>query len=260
MVDHRTNEPALGDELLRLGSADNFRDLTGPGHRTADGRLLRPGLVYRSNELALTEEDAVRVAELGVTSIIDLRHGIEIDVHPDTEVLGAAWEHLEIPGIPMDEVVTLEDATRAAEVMHEVYRGFVRHAGARAAFATLLGRIATAEAPLVFHCTAGKDRTGWAAMLALGICGVPEDAVLEDYLATNARSSGTRDKYLGMVREHMGEVYVEVYEKVMVADERYLAAGLDAVATDYGSVDDYLRSGLGLTDDTLDSLRARLVE
>ena len=250
----------LGDELLRLGSADNFRDLTGPGHRTADGRVLRPGLIYRSNELALTEEDAVRVTELGVTSIIDLRHGLEIDAHPDTEVRGAAWEHLEIPGIPMDEVVTLEDAARAAEVMHEVYRGFVRHAGARAAFATLLGRIATAEAPLVFHCTAGKDRTGWAAMLALGICGVTEEAVLEDYLATNARSSGTRDKYLGMVREHMGEVYVEVYEKVMVADERYLAAGLDAVAADYGSVDDYLRSGLGLTDAILDALRARLVE
>ncbi len=250
----------LGDELLRLGSADNFRDLTGPGHRTADGRVLRPGLVYRSNELALSDEDAARVADLGVTSIIDLRHGIEIDAHPDTEVAGAAWEHLEIPGIPMETVAALDDPARAETVMHEVYQGFVRHPGARAAFATLLGRIATSESPLVFHCTAGKDRTGWAAMLALRICGVADDAVLDDYLATNARSSGTREKYLGMVREHLGEVYVEVYEKVLVADERYLAAGLDAVAADYGSVDDYLRSGLGLTDATLDALRARLVE
>jgi protein-tyrosine phosphatase len=256
----RPPDVPLGDELLRLGSADNFRDLTGPGHRTGDGRILRPGLVYRSNELALSEEDAARVADLGVTSIIDLRHAIEIDAHPDADVTGAAWEHLEIPGIPMDEVVTLDDAARAAEVMDEVYRGFVRNAGARAAFATLLGRIATAESPLVFHCTAGKDRTGWAAMLALGICGVPHEVVREDYLATNARSSATREKYLGMVREHMGEAYVEVYEKVLVAVGRYLDAGLDAVAADYGSLDDYLRSGLGLTEATLDALRARLVE
>jgi protein-tyrosine phosphatase len=250
----------LGDELLRLGSADNFRDLTGPGHRTADGGALRPGLVYRSNELALTDEDAATVAELGVTTILDLRQGFEIDAHPDAAVVGAAWEHLEIPGIPMDEVATLDDPTRAEAVMHEVYQGFVRHPGARAAFASLLGRIASAESPLVFHCTAGKDRTGWAAMLALGICGVPDDVVRDDYLATNRVSSATRDKYLGLVREHMGEDKVAVYDKVLVADERYLDAGLSAVQADYGSVDGYLRSGLGLDDVSLDAVRARLVE
>ena len=249
-----------GQELLRLASADNFRDLTGPGLRTADGRALRPGLVYRSNELVLTEEDAARVAELGVTALIDLRGADEIAAHPDAEVPGAVWEHLEVPGIPMEQVGTLEAPERATAVMQDVYRGFVRHAGARAAFATLLGRIATAEAPLVFHCTAGKDRTGWAAMLALRVCGAPEDVVLDDYLATNRVSTRTREKYLAMVREHLGEAQVEVYERVMVADEGYLAAGLEAVALEYGSLEGYLGSGLGLTDDTLDALRARLVE
>ncbi len=260
MHDPRTNEPELGEELLRLASADNFRDLTGPGHRTADGRTLRPGLVYRSNELALTDEDAARVAGLGVAAILDLRQQLEIEVHPDAPVPGAAWEHLEIPGIPMDEVASLADPARAEAVMHEVYQGFVRDPGARAAFANLLDRIATAEAPLVFHCTAGKDRTGWAAMLTLEICGVRADVVRTDYLATNARSNGTRTKYLGLVREHLGEDKVEVYEKVMVADERYLDAGLDAVAADYGSLGGYLRSGLGLADATLDAIRGRLVE
>jgi len=253
-------EPPLGEELLRLGSADNFRDLTGPGHRTRDGRALRPGLVYRSNELVLTEEDADRVAGLGVTAILDLRHADEIAAHPDAQVAGAAWEHLEILGIPMEEVATLDDPGRAEAVMLDVYRSFVRHPGARAAFATLLRRLATAEAPLVFHCTAGKDRTGWAAVLALHVCGVPDDVVLDDYLATNRVSTKTREKYLGLVREHLGAAQVEVYERVMVADEAYLAAGLEATTADYGSLDGYLSSGLGLTDDDLDALRARLVE
>ncbi|HET9421859.1 MAG TPA: tyrosine-protein phosphatase [Nocardioides sp.] len=252
------DEP-LGEELLRLTSADNFRDLSGPGHRTADGRALRPALVYRSNELALTDEDAARVADLGVTSILDLRHADEIALHPDTSVPGAAWEHLEIPGIPMEDVATLEAPERAEEVMREVYRGFVRHPGARAAFATLIGRLATAEAPLVFHCTAGKDRTGWAAVLVLGICGVPDEVVLDDYLATNRVSIRTREKYLGMVREHLGDDKVEVYERVMVADERYLAAALEAIRSDFGTLAGYLGAGLGLTDATLDALRMRLV-
>jgi protein-tyrosine phosphatase len=253
-------EPELGEELLRLASADNFRDLTGPGFLAATGRRLRAGLVYRSNELVLSEEDAALVARLGVTSILDLRQRFEIDVHPDTEVAGATWEHLEIPGIPMDEVATLDDAARAEELMCEVYRGFVRHPGARDAFATLLRRVATAESPLVFHCTAGKDRTGWAAMLALGVCGVPDDVVREDYLSTNRISSATREKYLGLVREHLGEDQVVVYEKVLVADEGYLDAGFEAVAADYGSLDGYLHAGLGLTDADLDAVRARLVE
>jgi len=145
-------------------------------------------------------------------------------------------------------------------VMHDVYRGFVRHPGARAAFATLLTRLATAEDPLVFHCTAGKDRTGWASVLLLGICGVADDVLLDDYLATNRISSRTREKYLGLVREHLGEDKVEVYERVMVADERYLAAAYDAVTSDFGSIAGYLGSGLGLGDHTLDALRARLVE
>jgi len=250
----------LGEELLRLASADNFRDLTGPGHRTADGRALRPGLVYRSNELALSDEDAARVADLGVTSILDLRHADEIALHPDADVSGAAWEHLEIPGIPMEAVATLDDRRRAEEVMHDVYRGFVRHPGARAAFATLLGRISEAEAPLVFHCTAGKDRTGWAAVLILGICGVPDDVVLDDYLATNRVSTRTREKYLEMVREHLGADKVEVYEPVLVADERYLSAAFEAVEADFGSLTGYLGSGLGLSHPALDAMRARLVE
>lgn len=250
----------LGEELLRLGSADNFRDLTGPGLRTSEGRRLRPGVVYRSNELALTDEDAARVAGLGVTAILDLRHADEIALHPDATVPGATWEHLEIPGIPMEQVATLDTRAAADELMLDVYRGFVRHEGARAAFATILRRIAEAEAPLVFHCTAGKDRTGWAALLALTICGVPEDTIRADYLVTNERSSGTRDKYLGMVRDHMGEALVEVYERVLVADEHYLDTALAAVAEDYGSLEEYVVRGLGLAGDTLDALRARLVE
>ncbi|GAA4669255.1 tyrosine-protein phosphatase [Nocardioides nanhaiensis] len=250
---------AAGEELVRLASADNFRDVAGPGLRTADGVPLRAGVLYRSNELGLTDEDAATIAGLGVRAVYDLRDRHEVEAHPDVEVPGAANEHLEVRGIPMDQVASLATVQQADDVMHRVYRGFVEHPGGRAAFAALLGRLADGTEPQLFHCTAGKDRTGWAAALVLHVAGVAWAEIERDYLRTNDRSAGTRRKYLGMVREHLGEELVEVYERVMVADAAYLATAHDAALAAHGSLEGYLREGLGLSTTELDRLRARLV-
>ena len=246
-------------ELLRLASADNFRDVAGPGHPTTDGGRVRRGVFYRSNELQLTDEDAASLASLGIHAIHDLRGAAEIEAHPDVEVPGAAWQHVEISGIPMEMVEGLHDTESAHRVMREVYDAFVRTPDARAAYARLLTSLATGDTPQLFHCTAGKDRTGWAAVLLLEIAGVDRDTILADYLLTNEVSSVTREKYLALVAEHLGPEKVAVYEPTMVVEEEYLRTAYDAVATDYGSIDAYLREGLGLDDRTLDALRARLV-
>lgn len=252
---------SIGQELLRLASADNFRDVAGVGeaYRTGDGDVVRRGVLYRSNELQLTDEDARSLAGLGLTAVYDLRHRHEIDAHPDVPVPGAEWHHLEVLGIPMDAVRELESPDAATEVMHEVYRGFVDHEGARAAFADLLTRIARIDGPQLFHCTAGKDRTGWASVLLLHVLGVPEDVVLDDYLLTNSFSSATREKYLALVAEHLGKDKVTVYERVLVAEPDYLQTAYDAVTATYGSLGSYLRDGLGLQDGVLDRLRGRLL-
>ncbi len=254
------SDPAFGEELVRLASADNFRDVTGPdaSYRTGDGAALRRGVVYRSNELQLTDADARSLGRLGVTAVYDLRSQHEIDAHPDAEVPGATWTHLEVRGIPMDAVSDLADRDTAHDVMLQVYRGFVDAEGARAAFATLFRRIAEADGAVLFHCTAGKDRTGWAAALLLHLAGVDDATILEDYLLTNTFSSATREKYLGLVREHLGADKVDVYERVMVADEEYLHAGYDAAVAAYGSREGYLRIGLGLDDADLVRLRDRV--
>jgi protein-tyrosine phosphatase len=252
-------EQTFGEELIRLASADNFRDVTGPGYLSADGTPLRAGVFFRSNELGLTDEDAGTIAGLGVTDVYDLRGSDEVEAHPDVPVPGATWVHLEVKGIPMDSVAALTTVADGNEVMRSVYRGFVDHPGGRASFADLLTRLATADAPQLFHCTAGKDRTGWAAALLLHVAGVAEDVIRRDYLLTNTVSTATRDKYLGMVREHLGPDQVAVYERVLVADEDYLTAGYDAAAEAYGSLDGYLTNGLELSDDTIGALRSRLL-
>jgi len=224
----------------------------------AAGTALRRGVVYRSNELQLTDEDAETIAGLGVTAVFDLRTTHEVEAHPDVQVPGAAWTHVEIVGIPMLELENLHSPEAAEDVMRSVYRSFVEVPEARAAFATLMRHIADAEEATLFHCAAGKDRTGWAAALLLHAAGVDAATVLEDYLLTNSFSTATRDKYLALVREHLGEDKVPVYEMAMVVREDYLQEAYDAVAAAYGSIDGYLRDGLGLTEDELARLAGRL--
>ena len=254
--------PDFSEELVRLASADNFRDVTGPdaAYAAADGTTLRRGVAYRSNELQLSDADARSLGRLGVTAVYDLRSDHEVRAHPDVEVAGATWTHLEVRGIPMDAVSNLDDRDVAHEVMLDVYRHFVGAEGARTAFATLFRHIADADGGgVLFHCTAGKDRTGWAAALLLHLAGVDDATILEDYLLTNTFSSVTREKYLALVREHLGADKVDVYERVMVADPAYLQAGYDAVEAAYGDREGYLRDGLGLDDETLARLRSRLL-
>jgi protein-tyrosine phosphatase len=254
------SDAELGEELVRLASADNFRDVTGPdaAYAAADGTPLRRGVVYRSNELQLSDADAVTISRLGVTAVYDLRTAHEVEAHPDVEVPGATWAHVEVGGIPMVELEALVSQEAAAQVMRDVYRSFVEAAEARAAFGKLLRHIADADGATVFHCAAGKDRTGWAAALLLHVAGVDDETILEDYLLTNTFSSATREKYLGMVREHLGEDKVDVYEVAMVVREDYLHEAYAAADAAYGSRLGYLRDGLGLADDEVTRLRDKL--
>jgi protein-tyrosine phosphatase len=253
-----TDAPA---ELLRLASADNFRDVAGDGagYPARDGRRVRRGLFYRSNELQLADEDAASLAGLGIRTIHDLRSAFEIEAHPDVEVPGAAWRHAEVAGIPMETVATLADVDSAVRVMHQVYDAFVRSPEARTSYAALITELATGELPQLFHCTAGKDRTGWAAALLLEVAGVDRGTILADYLLTNDVSSATREKYLALVAEHLGPEKVAVYEPTMVVETAYLQTAYAAADEDYGSVEGYLTDGLGLDADLLARLRSRLL-
>jgi protein-tyrosine phosphatase len=262
VTDHPLTDRVLPDELVRLASADNFRDVAGPGagYRTRNGGRVRRGVYFRSNELQLTPEDATSLSDLGITTIHDLRGSMEIEAHPDAEVPGARWHHVEVSGIPMEMVSGLEDADAAVRVMHGVYDAFVRVPQARRSYAELLSELATGPLPQLFHCTAGKDRTGWAAALLLEIAGVDRATILDDYLLTNQFSSGTRTKYLGLIAQHLGDDKVAVYEPTMVVEESYLDTAYATVDELYGSVDGYLADGLGLAPEVLERLLARLVD
>jgi protein-tyrosine phosphatase len=245
------------EDLVRLASADNFRDVAGPGHRAGDGTPLRTGIFYRSNELRLTDEDAASIAALGVSAIHDLRTSAEIEHRPGVDVPGAARHHVDVLGIPLEEISELADAEAGVALMERVSRGFVEEPVTREALGTLLTSLA-GEGVHLFHCTAGKDRTGWTAALLLHLAGVEDTVVLADYLLTNTRAAESRAATLRLIAETRGPDSAAIFEPVLLADADYLHTAYAAVEAHYGTRERYLLDGLGLEPPVLDTLRTRL--
>lgn len=245
---------------LSLASADNFRDVAGSGYPARHGARVRRGVFYRGGELQLDDEDTLTLLGLGLTGIHDLRTDEEVAAHPDAVIPGATWHQFDVLGIPPDDLAGLQSLEQAETLMRRVYRGFVDDPGARAAFGGLLRALADAEGPQLFHCTTGKDRSGWAAALLLHVAGVADEVVLADYLLSNELARGTRARYLTMVETALGPDAVAVYERVLVADEDYLTTAYAAVAASYGSLGAYLTDGLGLEAAVLERLRQRLTD
>ena len=172
---------------LNLSGASNFRDLG--GYPTSDGRTVRWRQIFRSNHLGhLTDDDVAVLRELGVRSAFDFRGteeraaalcGMpEISVHslPVEPTVVAALRAIAAAGTPLS-------TDHAVEVMRDSYSGYVQNNTQH--FRTLFAHLLEDRAPLVIHCTAGKDRTGFACALILHTLGVPEDIISEDYLLTN---------------------------------------------------------------------------
>jgi len=233
-----------------VASVPNLRDLGGIG--TASGRLVAPGRVWRSSHFgAVADEDLDPLRAMGFRSVIDLRGTDErMRVPSRLAQFGLQEMHLPIEPRAMGALRELReagqpDASALTAIMFEVYGRFVReHAPI---FASLL-RLVADEAtllPLVFHCTAGKDRTGWAAALVLLALEVPREAVLEDFLASNGRwrMQGVSSDWalLASVR----------------AD--YLQCAFDEIDERWGSMDAYLEGPLGLDRQARERLCARLL-
>src|SRR4051794_21578318 len=171
---------------LALQGASNFRDLG--GYPTIDGRTTRWRHIFRSNHLGqLTAADIEIVRALGVRSAFDLR-GLEertagVCVVNEITVRSLPIEPTVVAALRAELARGTLTAPVALEIMRDSYRNYVRHN--THSFRALFGHLLEDRAPLVIHCTAGKDRTGFASALILHALGVADDVIAEDYLLTN---------------------------------------------------------------------------
>lgn len=226
---------------LDLAGASNFRDLG--GYPTRDGRATRWRQIFRSNHLGnLTPDDVAVLRELGVKTAFDFR-GKE-------ERLAAMCAHggITVHSLPVEPITVATLRARMAngrplspsdaiEVMQHSYRNYVTHN--TKAYRELFAHLIEDNAPLVIHCTAGKDRTGFAAALILHALGVSDAVIDEDYLLTNRYYR--RDPAAAST-----DLPEEVRAVLAKVEGSFLAAAFDAVRSSYGDLDAYLSEGLGV--------------
>nr|WP_255312540.1 tyrosine-protein phosphatase [Rhodococcus tukisamuensis] len=120
--------------------------------------------------------------------------------------------------------------------------------------------IAAGDGAQLFHCTSGKDRTGWTAMLLQSIAGVPVQTVMDDYLLSNTYLEATNQRTLAQITGALGPQAAANLTPVLGVDQSFLQAGLDQITETYGTFDKYLTEGLGLSEETIDALKDKLVD
>jgi protein-tyrosine phosphatase len=229
---------------MRFPSSTNFRTVGAPQ------RALRN--LYRSDHLgALDDADAAQIRALGIARVLDFR-GVQERTAAACRLAG-----VQVHSLPIEPTIVQKLAALVAgghrlsgadivAYMQETYRNFVRQGTPR--FAEFFRHLLDADTPTVFHCTAGKDRTGFAAALLLKAVDASDEEVWQDYLLTNDRLQLPEVTRLGLPREAM-----QVLWRVQ---PEFLQAALDEVDARYGSLEAYFREGLGLREPERRELRA----
>ncbi|WP_372747569.1 tyrosine-protein phosphatase [Litorivivens sp.] len=242
------------ERRLPFDGAHNFRDLG--GYQSADGKTVRWGLIYRSDKLSdISSADEAYLEALEIRRIVDFRSESErLDapnrVAPDSSIR-IVNKPIAIRAAAVDQMIeTITSSTTTAADMQQflvnanremvekytpVYREYLQELLVESSY------------PTVFHCTAGKDRTGFAAALVLSALGVPRETIVQDYLASNDYNREYIDKMVLYIK--LGSLFRandEAVRALFGVQERYLNEAFAAIDEHYGSMDNYLQQGLGI--------------
>jgi protein-tyrosine phosphatase len=240
----------------------NLRDIG--GYLADDGRRVRRGCLFRSDELhALTDADLVTVAGLGIRVVFDLRNAAERDARPNR--LPADVELLErVSPSTTDATLTPEEQIAGGSLPEpddvqfaSVYMGLLDRLAPE--LRIILERAVDAPTrPLLFHCAAGKDRTGLTAALLLGLLGCPDDVLLDDYELTSTYYTARRMDSLATLMTEHGIPDARV-RPLLEARRPVLERVLRRLRERWGGFDGYARDHLGVAADLPERLRTALL-
>ena len=241
---------------VELDGVFNFRDLG--GYPTEDGRSLRWRTLFRADGLGrLTADDVETLRPIALKTVVDLRRAHELDERGrfPFESYPVAFHHLPVIDTTWDRELARSENLPATEFLHRAYTAMLAEGAPR--FAAAFRVLADADAlPAVFHCAAGKDRTGLLAALVLGALGVAAHDIVDDYALTQA----TMERFVARVRsERDGDALIDsVPQTFFAAEPAAMTRVLDDIEQDHGSVRGYVRA-IGVESDDLTRLETLLL-
>ncbi len=260
------------DRQIKLDGQPNFRDIG--GYRTNDGHRVKWGLIFRAGQLCnLTDADLARLEKLKIRTVVDLRGTSEVETRGKDRLPNGVRRvslPIDIYSLPkQDKAETSPKSSPGGpkDFMLQATRSIMINC--TDVYAALIRELAEPEnRPLVFHCTAGKDRAGIGAAIVLTLLGVPWETVREDYLLSNFYRREENERGLKNIRDNIAkrqgippeQVDMTTYEAMFLVKPEYLDAAHDEVVRRYGSMESYLQKGLGISDEMINKLRSELLE
>lgn len=257
------------DRIINIDGTKNTRELG--GYKTADGRRVKWGVLYRSDNLGeLTSNGKAVLSALNLKAVTDLRSDPEREDAPDR--LPEQTPPIKYTVLPInDEPVDIKALSRKilkGEVKEEElmtlldHRRFITNPNHRKSWGDWVKSLENdANTPHLFHCTSGKDRAGYGAAITLLTLGVPKETVKKDFLLSNAVYADYIDKNIKKIERFVGkDGNTDLIRKVMGVSEETIDATFEQMEADYGSIDGFIENGLGIDAATRTRLQDKFLE
>lgn len=245
-------------QSIGIASVPNLRDLG--GYQTRDKSIVIKGLVYRSDQLTkISPADMKKFVRLNLKNIYDLRTKEEREIRPDELPPNVKYSWLDVladspqagPAVlekliknPKEANATLGGG-KIENLFQNSYRQFITLPSAKLAYHKLfLAFTDRKNLPALFHCTTGKDRTGWAAAALLSLLGVPKDVIMQDYLRSNEYILPAYKKEIDAFVAAGGDKRIPL--AIFGVKKEYLNAAFNEMETKYGSIENYFSKALNI--------------
>ena len=262
---HKNNNTFQSEEyrLLPMDGAYNTRELG--GYKTTNGKSVKWGMLFRSDKLSdISETDQKYLQNLGIKRIVDFRS--EGEKTEDPNKIPEGIKYIETP-INVDGAMRSKiEAVLKGETNREI-KSFLVDANEEFVtdytdvYENFLRGLIDEDGPTLFHCTAGKDRAGFAAAITLIALGVSKEHVIEDYMKTNVFTKDRIDEMIDKIElMSLYQVDAEILRPLIGVERIYIETAFNTAEEKYGSLENFIREGLNISDEEIQMLRNKFLE
>lgn len=283
LIKTKEHQYVIAERTLPVAGMNNFRDMG--GYETQSGKTVKWGKLYRSDHIHnATEKGVAYLKTLGIHTIIDYRSDVETQKYPNKQIGDQVKTYQVDPSAHAAELAAQFQSSKEdedANLIHEIieqkekgtlvdhsdvvltqYRTFVDKRESKEAFSKMLHIVADPKAPAVVqHCRGGKDRTGFGSMLVLGILGVKKEDLVQDYLLTaQNRIERNRTKMEGYKKLTSDPIVLDQLYSFIDTKPDFIEESIDTIVNRYGTIENYAKEGLNLTEQVIQQMKEMYLE
>ena len=262
---HSYNQSFQSEEFRKLSMDGSYNTRELGGYKTADGKSVKWGVLFRSDKLSdISLEDQKYLKNLGIQRIVDFRSKAEKTEDPDKIPDGMTYIEMpiEVDGAMRTKIEAIlkgEINRNVKDFLIEANEEFIKNYSH--IYSKFLKDLAKEQKPTMFHCTAGKDRAGIAAAITLIAIGVSKEDAINDYMKTNEYTAERIDEMISKIElMSLYQTDGELLRPLLGVEREYLEAAFKAAENEYGSIENYIRSGLNISEKEIQQLRSFLLE